>query len=982
VVGWISGKITALAAPAAIALIGAENAREAPWLVSLPLAAVPFGVSFLLSLAGGLFFNRRKTVTMQVAILLFGLTVAACFWISSALPERGAWQTAMAAQPSTASMASDHLPGIGPRLLRPVSQEPTPAPDEICNCETQWLMQAKIAHYEKNCTQQREAEQADPSGQGTCLQAHVDIAEPLVYAPSLQSCVGSFSFWYDWNPQPYEPLVNTVKYQNAVDSAAMHCQALVSGLAQDEEILPAPVTEIPPEVSQPTAPPSRPATEPGPTNIPEDMQELINLITQMVTSPAVPVAGAAAGVLTAWLISSLRSGPQTPKTSTTAGKRPRPGDSDASGRVFSSIPGAGWVSRQMYNYQKSLLEKGWGWDPKNGKFVVKDGTINEKGLVYLEGNKAGEGSRWMTPEEYANHKRMVKNGYVLDQNYGYHTPEELRKLKAGDEHWRQQSRLDDQARNAKIKADMDALRAQQARQRAKDLYIEQLKGQQNVNEFRMEKAAKAAADDYSPEVVMGGVENISREVFTGLNPDGGLSLPSLALRGIAAGLSAGNSEIFFQSLNSLYTMKDAIDRGATGGQAVAQAVGETLVMEGAGRVISKGVSTGGKVFSKTFPNATKTIVQTTGTVGKKLEFLNKPVSEVFSKTSRTEAVKAAEASLSQAEKDLLAALRKGEDPTKLYSDGGSQILGGLEEKGLVTSDQARQVTNQLTEKVNQAVANGADDAARKLRLQTGVQVQKVLVADSGSSGMAKSGLINSNRSLVTDADRSLMLKVDKDALAVYAHENQMTPDQAYKDLLNRYQNLMDDGVDRALKEQGFQNGAADVDYKSYAGIGSKSGPADAYPANYTAARTEMGITNVRSYNPNGDLTSANDTTGRAFLDELGLEQQKHTGILPSDPAGKIDAGELKNIAGQQLNSAMNHEDVKSVAKALVRDNYVAGRQKILTDPTISQAAREIINNPQDMNSILNKYGIKADEFINKAREQVQTINQGLQGGAP
>jgi hypothetical protein len=263
-----------------------------------------------------------------------------------------------------------------------------------------------------------------------------------------------------------------------------------------------------------------------------------------------------------------------------------------------------------------------------------------------------------------------------------------------------------------------------------------------------------------------------------------------------------------------------------------------------------------------------------------------------------------------------------------------------------------------------------------------VQVQEVLVADSGSSGMAKSGLTTSNRSVVTDADRSLMLKVDKDALAVYAHENQMTPEQAYNDLLKRYQNLMDESVDQALKGQGFQNGAADMDYKSYAGIGSQSGPADSYPANYTAARTEMGATNIRSYNPDGSLARSSDTSGRAFLDEMGLEQQKHTGVLPADPAGKIDAAELKNIAGQQLNSAGSHADVKSVAKALDRGNYVAGRQHIITDPNLSQAAREIARNPQELNAILNKFGFSPEEFVKGAREQVELIHNGIRGGTP
>jgi hypothetical protein len=399
-------------------------------------------------------------------------------------------------------------------------------------------------------------------------------------------------------------------------------------------------------------------------------------------------------------------------------------------------------------------------------------------------------------------------------------------------------------------------------------------------------------------------------------------------------------------------------------------------MEGAGRVAGAVAKTGADTFANNFPQTTNFIAENVEAVGKKLEFLNKPVSEVISSSSDAAAKQAAESALSPVEKDMLDAVHRGEDPTKLYSGGGRDILGGLEQKGLVKPEEARQITDQLTNKVNQAVNDGADEAARRLRLETGVRIDRVGIADSGSSGIST----GANRSLMTDADRSVGLSIDRDSLAVYAHENQMTPQQACDSLSQRYKNLMDNSVDQSLKDQGFVNGAKDVDYKTYAGIGSHSGQADSYPSNSTAARTEMGTAQVRTYTPNGDLNGAHGTSGRSFLDDLGLEQQKHTGILPPDPAGKINAGELRAVADQQLKSATEHGDVKFIAKALHRGNYVAGRARIGTDPTLGQAAKGIVRNPQQMNDVLKKFGLSNDDFISGAREQIETITKGIQGG--
>jgi hypothetical protein len=856
---------------------------------------------------------------------------------------------------SDASLSSIRLPFADSSILKPLSPQQL-SPQEICECEGRLIRQRRLDKHTQVC-----------QVTNGCLRAHDEIKDPFVYDPVTDSCAGTTEFWYDFSTSGVLPRT-TNTWVVARDTAEMDCQSESGSTDTSEPV----VTDTPNETATPN--PNLPVSKSNPADVQQIIQDLINILT----NPAIPISGAVVGTLLAALLAALWGGvapPPVQNLPASGPHGPKAGDVDANGRVFSPVAGGGWVSREMYDYQKNLLAKGWRWDSTSGKFVIQEGTINEDGKIYSGGDPNGEGSRWLTREEYERDKNLRAQGLVYDPTFGYQKPGEASAIK---ERFSRQARADDAASNVKIKAEMDALRQKQAAEREREEYIDVLKDRQLENEVRMEHARQAAENEYSTDMLLAAAQNEARQVFTGLTPDGKFSYAALAVRGLAAGISAGQSEIFFQSLNSLYTEKDAIDRGATGTQAVGAALGEVMVMEGAGRILGASGKGVGNAFAKVFPNATKSIIQNSVAVSNRLEFLNKPVSEIFSGYSEAAAKQAAESALSPAEKQVLEAVKRGEDPAKLLSGDKRKILGGLEQKGLVTPDEARPVINQLTGQVNQSVNEAADEAAHRLRLETGVQIDRVGIADSGSSGIT-TGV---NRSLMSDADRSVMLGIDKDSLAVYAHENQMTPQQGYDALMQRYKNLMDESVDRSLKSQGFQNGAQDVDYKTYAGISGKSGPVDTYPSNYTAARTAMGKASVRTYNPNGDLTGAHGTSGRSFLDELNLEQQKHTGILPEDPAGKIDAGELRKIADQQMQSATSHNDLKSIAKAGDRIGLPAARLGIVTDPTLSQAAKEIVRNPQQMNDVLKKFGLSLDEFISGTRDQIQAINQGIQGGVP
>jgi hypothetical protein len=60
IAGWISGLVVSAFVPALVRSLGSETARAGMGPLSIALAALPFSISFLLSLMGGLVLNRRK----------------------------------------------------------------------------------------------------------------------------------------------------------------------------------------------------------------------------------------------------------------------------------------------------------------------------------------------------------------------------------------------------------------------------------------------------------------------------------------------------------------------------------------------------------------------------------------------------------------------------------------------------------------------------------------------------------------------------------------------------------------------------------------------------------------------------------------------------------------------------------------------------------------------------------------------------------
>ena len=313
------------------------------------------------------------------------------------------------------------------------------------------------------------------------------------------------------------------------------------------------------------------------------------------------------------------------------------------------------------------------------------------------------------------------------------------------------------------------------------------------------------------------------------------------------------------------------------------------------------------------------------------------------------------------------AAAKTVDPAKvlrLYRNGGMATLAKLEEAGAVSATEAQIIRKVLSSEVNGAVAAGTRDAAAEFGSRTGVRLTEVLVGDSGSSAAGKAG------SLVTDADRTIFGVFHPDDVAAYARQHSISPAEAAARLNKELTRAVEEKVAGQLGARGVTTG--DIGYSGYAGFGAKAGPMDSYAAGFTRTRQAIqGDTLV--VRPDGTTYRA----GRdAILDAEGLAARAHGGALPPVQPS-VPLTEFEQLGGRQVESLLAHADPKSVAKAVDRVSYLAGRAGIPVDATVTAAAKAIRAEPQRMGEILEHFGLTAEEFQTRALDTSQRFMSEL-----
>jgi hypothetical protein len=319
-----------------------------------------------------------------------------------------------------------------------------------------------------------------------------------------------------------------------------------------------------------------------------------------------------------------------------------------------------------------------------------------------------------------------------------------------------------------------------------------------------------------------------------------------------------------------------------------------------------------------------------------------------------------------AEKKGVDAAVRTVDPAKvmrLYRNGGMETLGQLEQAGAISASEAQVIRKVVSNEVNGSVAAGARDAAREFAKKTGVRLQEVLIGDSGSSAAGKVG------SLVTDADRTIVGVFHPEDVAAYAKQHGISQAEAASALNRELTSAVDEKVTEQLGRLGLKPGEQlgqgltpkDVGYTSYSGFGAKAGPGDSYAAGYTRARQAVqGDTLV--VRPDGTPYRAGKD---AILDAEGLAANATgTPMPPAQPT--VPFSEFTQLGGKQVESLVAHTDPKSVAKAVDRVTYLAGRTGIPVDATVAEAAKAMRAQPQSVGAILESYGLTPEEFRTRA----------------
>lgn len=226
----------------------------------------------------------------------------------------------------------------------------------------------------------------------------------------------------------------------------MYQLALQHGLGENVSPDPNPVEPDP--YIDPNSNPN-PNPEPSPID-----PEVIRILQSILGTPVIPITGAVAGGLAAWVISMLggsRPVLPTPSRPPTGGLRP--GQMGPDGRIWSPT-GQGWVSKSMYDYQQKWLQKGWRWNSQTGKFEGQHGAVNENSQV--QDDELG----WVDQKTFNDNEQKRSQGYVYDRSLGWQKPEDLNRIENERDGIRQRERERSADKNAQIQSELKESQAQ------------------------------------------------------------------------------------------------------------------------------------------------------------------------------------------------------------------------------------------------------------------------------------------------------------------------------------------------------------------------------------------------------------------------------------------------------------------------------------------------------------------------------------------
>lgn len=524
------------------------------------------------------------------------------------------------------------------------------------------------------------------------------------------------------------------------------------------------------------------------------------------------------------------------------------------------------------------------------------------------------------------------------------------------------------------------------------------------------------------------LEETGRNISKGETSSGETHWVGMGGRMLIGALTGGSSELVLIPTSSMYTMKDAIDRGESGLSAFTRGVAEAgmewvgeKVMEGGLKIAAGGIKGG---YFKGWGGVLEGAGEAAEQAGKEIAEEGSNLVNPAAWGKRTVAVGGGGGSgeppkgggggtggeppkrggaggdgpggrgggggpegpeaprggagpeperprltpEQRVTKERIEAAVASGDPAKiaeLYQNGGMKKLAACQRAGGVSDEVATEVNRVIGEQVNDAVRRGTRDSIDEFQQATQVRLREVLVGDSGSSSRGPIARLK------TDADRTLVPVFDDATLRQYANRNNISVGEAYDDLSRRFRDVHQENVDRQLIQRDLM--PQDVGYNSYDRIGAGE-QADVYGSGYTSARqATQGTTDVYRLSPDGNqIHEPRRSSGQALVDQNQINNANYDPCNFDGDATRIPPREVPGIVEQQVRAVEGRSDPECVAKALSRtDKAAAINGHALPNQKAVEMAEYIRNNPGwNQPEVERRFGMKLGDFVEQGKQQI------------
>lgn len=623
----------------------------------------------------------------------------------------------------------------------------------------------------------------------------------------------------------------------------------------------------------------------------------------------------------------------------------------------------------------------------------QSGDRNEQGLVWSP--VAGGG--WVKPEIYETDFAMIQEGKVYTDQWGWVSESEAKERDANYQKFQAANQASDQKRQAELKQmsedirktkqeirEAETRRAQTAALRKKE---DELRDKLNGLEKDMDQAARDSRW-YSRSTMTATAQMTAREIVTGEDAEGGMSIKSMAARMLIGGATLGWSEVAYTGAGAGYTMVDNLRKGRSIMDSAAITALTMIGQEAGGQMASGLFTWAGGAASRGVRKALG-MAPEVGTEGLSKELVRKKMAIQKALGIKDEATQA------KAIKELFPGAGRGE-------------MIQLEGLGQLGKNEVKKINSVINKEVNEAFDEGMKKTIKEFQGKEGVQIKEVMAGDSGSSATGRVASIN------TDADFTVRPNFEESTLKVYAdkyHGGDLM--KADRELCKKLAEAQESFMDTSLRARGLS--AHDVRSQIYNGSGLSAGPGDAYARGFVETRQAVqGKTKffkveegeIKSYKTSGQAMTDQDLLIRKDLLEKEIKRldesmpgaspreahsvaakkqslEKELTELAGEDSPKVKPGEAESIMKKQKEALSKTDELtaEKASKALERADKalalqeaaknleilkkggkVADLDKIARiDPALLEKARLIRANPQQVKQILG--GLSEDEFI-------------------